>query len=33
VVAAFAADSDAMSLTGQALTVKELAGRYGVDAG
>jgi NAD(P)-dependent dehydrogenase (short-subunit alcohol dehydrogenase family) len=30
VVAAFAADTEAMSLTGQALTVPELAGRYGV---
>jgi dehydrogenase/reductase SDR family protein 1 len=30
VVVAFAADTEAISLTGQALRVKELAGRYGV---
>jgi NAD(P)-dependent dehydrogenase (short-subunit alcohol dehydrogenase family) len=30
-VAAFAADTETMSLTGRALSVKELAARYGVD--
>jgi hypothetical protein len=32
VVAALAADRDAMSLSGRALAVADLAGRYGVDA-